>query len=362
MQWKEKLTQPFDLYELSRIRPYLMGIATLWITFYHSKFLNLFQSALLTKTHLLGFFTRVEAIGNCGVDLFFFLSGLGLYFSYSRLLESDPHPVRTFYRRRYGRVVPPILIVTILTFGLIEVADLANWAGGVFLYGYFVPSLTRGNFWYLSATMVFYLIFPLLHRLLRGKREIRRVIGLLVMALAAIVLMSTFFSEYFYTHAILIMTRVPVFVLGAYAGKLALRHQKIPRWIPLLAVPVSLALLVLIADVPLPNYGRYLEFAVFIPCLVLAHGYVFSQCKKRHFWSKAVAVVGVYSMEIYLIYESIYNHAGEVFHQNLENTGLVYALTCFAATLFLAVLLKMVAAQLTKAFAAQGEQSIQKLG
>ena len=356
MGWKDKMTKPFDLYEISRLRPYLMGIATLWITFYHSKYLNLFESAFLTKTRLMGLITRIESIGNCGVDLFFFLSGLGLYFSYSRLLEKDEHPVKTFYCRRYGRILPSILIVSILTFGLIEVADLANWAGGVFLYGYFVPWLTRGNFWYLSATVLFYLVFPLIHRGLRGERGAVSAAGMVLASVAAVVVVSNVFEEYFYTHAVLFMTRIPVFVLGAYAGKLCQRHQKVPVWIPMLTIPLSLVLLVLIADVPLPDYGRFFEFTVFVPCIVLAHAYVFSKFRKRGFLSRSVMVLGTYSMEIYLIYESVYNHAENLFPTSLEDTGLVYALTCFTATLVLAVLLKMAVGQLTRVFEAQGRE------
>ncbi|MBQ3705668.1 MAG: acyltransferase [Clostridia bacterium] len=352
MQWKAKLMKPFDLYEISRIRPYLMGIATLWITFYHSKYLNLFNSAFLTKTRLLGLFTRIESIGNCGVDLFFFLSGLGLYFSYARLQEEDPHPLKSFYQRRYGKILLPILLVTVVTFGLIQVDDLANWAGGVFLYGYFLPNLTRGNFWYLSAILVFYLFYPLLHRFLQGRREGLRAAGLIAAAVGAALLVRAAAKEYFYTHAILFMARLPVFILGAWAGKLCYRHQKVPMIVPLLAVPINLLLLVLIADRPLPDFPKFYEYAVFVPCIVLSHAYVFSKFRKRGFLTRSVAVIGTYSMEIYLIYESIYNHAGSLFHQ-MESTGLVYALTVFTATLVLAVLLRMVTDQLTRVYRAQ---------
>ena len=354
MRWKESLRKPFDLYEISRLRPYLMGIATLWITFYHSKYLNLFNSAFLTRTRLLGLVTRIESIGNCGVDLFFFLSGLGLYFSYTRLLESEPHPLRSFYLRRYGRILPPILIVSILTFGLIEVADLANWAGGVFLYGYYLPHLTRGNFWYLSATLLFYLIFPLIHRLLRGKHAGLNTVILILLAFIAVFIVSSVAEEYFYTHAILIMTRVPVFIMGIYMGKACFEHHTIPIWVPVSAIPLSFLLLVVIADAPLPDFYRFFEYAVFVPCIVLAHAYIFSKWKRRGFLSKCVMTIGTYSMEIYLIYESIYNHAENVFNTSLDNTGIVYALTVFTATLTLAVLLKLVADQLIRVFRSQG--------
>lgn len=353
MRWKEKLLKPFDLYAVSEARPYLMGIATLWITFYHCKYLDLFRSDFLARTRLLGLITRIEAIGNCGVDLFFFLSGLGLYFSYTRLRESDPRPVRSFYLRRYRRVVPTILIVTILTFGMAEKTDLANWAGGVFLYGFFVPGLTRGNFWFLSAILVLYLVFPLIHRGLRGGRGTAGALGMALGFLAAGLALRFLAEEYFFTHIALMLCRMPVFVLGAWMGRLCMEHRKVPAFVPLLAVPLSVLLLVLIADIPLDMDLRFYEYAALIPCIALAHACVFSLFRKRGFVSKAVTVVGGYSMEIYLIFETVYNRGdGLIFSP--EGTGLVYALTAFTATLVLAVLLKFTVGQLLRAYDALG--------
>lgn len=353
MRWKEKLTKPFDLFEISRVRPYLMGIATLWITFYHCKYLNLFNSAFLTRTRLLGLFTRVETIGNCGVDLFFFLSGLGLYFSYTRLREKEPHPLRAFYRRRYRKILPTILIVTVLTFGMVEKADLANWAGGVFLYGLYWPTLERGNFWYLSATVVLYLFFPLIYRGIQRKRAAAGTAGMILAAVALAMGLRTFAREYYYTHAILMVCRIPVFILGAYTGRLCCSHRKIPAWIPMLAVPLSAVLVILIADLPLDTEWRFYEYTALIPCLALAHAYVFSKFRKWGFLSRLVMMIGTYSMEIYLIFESVYNHGTDLIFSP-EDTGLVYALTAFTATLVLAVLLKEVVNRLLRVFDEQG--------
>ena len=358
MRWKEKLMRPFDLYEVSRIRPYLMGVATLWVTLYHCKYLNLFSSVFLTKTRLLGIITRIVAIGNCAVDLFFFLSGLGLYFSYTHLLEEDAHPLKTFYQRRYRRILPTILIVTILTYGLIEVEDLANWAGYVFLYGFWAPTLGRGNFWYFSAIIVFYLVFPLIHRAIRGTRGMINAAGIILASVVASLIVSMYAEHYFYTGGILALTRIPVFVLGACMGKLCARHQKIPVLIPLLAIPAAVGLVVLINDVPSlsQSYVRFYEFSVLVPSAVLGNAYVFSKFRKRGFLSKAIMLIGAYSMEIYLIFESIYNH-GVYLINSPDETGMVYALTVFTATLVLAILLKTVVNQLNRVFDAQADQT-----
>lgn len=359
MRWKEKLTKPFDLYEISRLRPYLMGLAALWITFYHSKYLNLFQSSFLTKTHLLGLVTRIDFIGNCGVDLFFFLSGLGLYFSYTRLLEKNPRPAGSFYRRRYGRILPTILIVTVLTYGLLPMENRSDWFGAVLLYGFFVPGRANGNFWYLSATMLFYLVFPLIHAALRGKRSTVSAAALVLAAFGLSFLIRFCFRDYYFAQGFfLFANRVPVFLLGAWMGKCCYEHRTVPRFVPMLSVPVSFLLLVLIADLPMEGYVRLYTYAAFVPCLVLAHAYAFSHLKKWGFFTKAVMAVGTCSMEIYLLYESIYNHAEGLFANSaFDETGLIYALTVFAATLVLAVLLKTVSAWLSRQFEAQSGSS-----
>ena len=361
MRWKEKLTKPFDLFEISRVRPYLMGIATLWITFYHCKYLNLFNSVFLTKTRLLGLFTRIESIGNCGVDLFFFLSGLGLYFSYTRLRENHPHPLKAFYRRRYRKILPTILIVTVLTFGMVEKTDLANWAGGVFLYGFYWPTLERGNFWYLSATVVLYLFFPLIYRGIQGKRASAGAAAMILAVVMLTLAVRAFAKEYYYTHAILMLCRIPVFILGVYTGRLSYEHRKIPVWIPLLAVPASVLLVILIADLPLDTEWRFYEFTALIPCLTLAHAYVFSKFRKRGFLTRLVMMIGTYSMEIYLIFESIYNHGNNLIFSP-DSMGLVYALTAFTATLVLAVLLRAVVDRLVRVYDTQGDPPVSGKG
>ena len=357
MQWKEKLTGPFDLYEISRARPYLMGIATLWITFYHSAYLNLFESAFLTKTHLLSLLTRVESIGNCGVDLFFFLSALGLYFSYTGSLEKDARPVKSFYARRFGRILPAILLAGLLTYALLPEPDLATWAGNVLLYGFFVPGLSTGRFWYLSATAALYLVFPLLHRALRGGRSGLRLFAVLGGIAGITVLFRFCFPDFYFAHAFyLFLNRLPVFVLGAYTGKLCHEHRKVPAGAALAAILLTVMLVVVIADFPLQDYQRLWEYILLVPCFVLAHAAVLSRFRKGGFVTKSVMTVGTLSMEIYLIYESVYYHAAGVFLTPPDATGLAYALTCFAATLILAVLLKAVAGQLTRVYRTQGEK------
>ena len=132
-----KRNAQFDLYALSESRPVMMGLAALWIVLFHSYRLDFFQSPLLSGLHLVGILNRLKETGNCGVDIFLFLSGLGLVFSWTRLREKSAHPVREFYRRRISRVLPSVLIVSVLYYGFIGTGSVSDWMGKIFLYGHF---------------------------------------------------------------------------------------------------------------------------------------------------------------------------------------------------------------------------------
>ena len=61
--------------DLSRYRGELMGIAMLFIILFH---------VYLPRQHA---FFGLHRLGNVGVDMFFFLSGIGLWYSWSKPLE-----------------------------------------------------------------------------------------------------------------------------------------------------------------------------------------------------------------------------------------------------------------------------------
>ena len=143
-------------------------------------------------------------------------------------------------------------------------------------------------------------------------------------------------------------------------GKLCLRHQKVPVLVPVLAVPAAILLVILINDCPLPFYDlRFYLFALLVPCIALGHAWVFSKFRRRGFLSKLVMMIGSYSMEIYLLFESVYNNGTSLFHSP-DGAGVIYALTAFAATLVLAVLLQLTVSRLTDVFDAQGGASSRK--
>ena len=82
-------------------RTAVMGAAALMILLFHF-------GACLYDSLQIPVVTRVLSCGNIGVDIFLFLSGIGLYCSVTK--DSRPLP---FYRRRISRVLIPTLAVSL---------------------------------------------------------------------------------------------------------------------------------------------------------------------------------------------------------------------------------------------------------
>lgn len=216
-------------------RKMIMGFAALWIAFFHSKYLVFADSRTLQLLRLAEPLDFLRSIGNCGVDFFLFLSGFGLYHSLSR-----DGAVRPFYRRRFRRVLPATLIVSILVTAMTGVDSLREYCARAFLYGLFLPGCRFWHFWYCSFLLVLYLLYPLMHKLLK-RYDLSAALGLAAASVALTLLLRRFAPDYFYQIEIG-TTRIPAFVLGAWVGKRSLRGDSLPGWTAPAALLLALAL------------------------------------------------------------------------------------------------------------------------
>ena len=111
-----------NLNVISQERSGVFGLAILWIMLFHSS-LRFDWPPL----HL------IKATGYCGVDVFLFLSGIGLYYS----MENDPSPAH-FYKKRALRVLLPYAVVAVF------------YEGGRCLLGHITPAETMANVTFVS--------------------------------------------------------------------------------------------------------------------------------------------------------------------------------------------------------------------
>ncbi len=340
----------FDLHAVSLVRPHLLGLATLWVVLFHSYSLNFLASSWLGKLHLAGVLNRLKETGNCGVDVFLFLSGLGLSFSMCALRASGaPHPVRTFYARRFSRILPPVLIVSLLYYGFSGAGSLWEWLGKVFLFGSFLHVQDVIGYWYFALLILLYLCFPLMD-LAHRKGGAAGIVCMILLSGILTAAVRHFFPVWFERLEIM-LTRVPVFLMGMLIAPYCRGHARIPRWIPLLCLPLAAAGLFLIPRIPahLLFLRRY-AYAVWTVTLVLSDALLFGRPgRKRAPIYRSICLLGTYSMEMYLLYENLYTRNPFRF-RSVDGVGAVYALTVFTAALALSVLLQTAVRELREAY------------
>ena len=324
-------------------RKMIMGFATLWIAFFHSKYLVFADSRTLQLLHLAEPLDFLRSIGNCGVDFFLFLSGFGLYHSLSR-----DGAVRPFYRRRFLRVLPATLIVSILVTAMIGADSLREYCARAFLYGLFLPGCRFWRFWYCSFLLLLYLLYPLIHRLL-ARFDLGAALGLAAASVALTLLLRRFAPDYFYQIEIG-TTRIPIFVFGAWVGKRSLRDDRLPGWAGPAALLLALGCLCFLYHLKLPGGYKFVWRYLYLPpvlLLILSMSWLDAHVHGRGL-RRVLEFFGEYSLEFYLTYESLYLSL-RGFFKSSDNVGVTYALPCFVAALLLSLALKRAVAVLTKA-------------
>ena len=195
--------------DLLKHRNVWMGIAMIWVIWYHSRLIPGFAPLRYLYT-----------LGYGGVDIFLFASGIGCFLS----LQKDPDPFR-FLKRRFARLCPTYLCFILIWLAVRAIfepmpatAAIGNLLG--------IQNLTgHGNDfnWYISALLILYLLAPLFHSMILQIKKVRThaaVIALLVL------LSVPFWGE---DNLIITVTRVPVFYVGMVFGSVCHRCETLPK-------------------------------------------------------------------------------------------------------------------------------------
>ncbi|MEC4888432.1 MAG: acyltransferase [Nitrospira sp.] len=205
------------LQKISRYRTEIMGMAILWVVLFHARID--FPSALFLPVQF------VKDLGYGAVDLFFFLSGFGLFCSWSKGCT-----VREFYTARLMRILPTYWIAVALYYGIewfsngtVSIVRVAAMATGLNFYLY-----NDKFFWFVPAIVACYLLFPFLVRWIRFNTGTRHLAGNVLVALFATLLLSLAITATEFSYLLIFTLRLPVFVLGIYAGYVYVHQQDQP--------------------------------------------------------------------------------------------------------------------------------------
>ena len=234
----------FTLQDISTCRSALMGIAILWVVFYHFGF----------HTPIISHVTR---FGYTGVDIFMFLSGFGLFYSLQK-----KQGLSNYLKKRVVRIFPSYFLIGIALSlfcypdenfwnYLWRCSTLGFWTNGIY-YEWFIPSI-----------VTLYCLFPFAFKLLAHDKT--RQYQLLTVCCLVISIYTVFDNDIIDNWHFLLVYRIPVFLFGALtAFYIAKQHsQKEYNWIGIIGVFIFVGFFII------PELRtRYIAFTFLTPLII----------------------------------------------------------------------------------------------
>ncbi len=275
--------------DLSRYRGELMGAAIFFIVLFHVE---------LPRSDT---FFGLRRCGNIGVDMFLFLSGIGLWFSWVK----NPS-TKQFYKRRLLRIFPAWLIMSSLYY-----IPRFDWKTGsiVDLIGDITMNWDfwlhdEGTFWYIPAIMMLYLWAPLYMRLIQRSPSWR---WLPVMMMVWCICVQWVIPIHKAVgHIEIFWSRLPIFFLGINCGEWVRTEKKMEKGAWGLLILTFLATASACIYLEQVRHGRFPLFAermIYIPLtisLLLLLAEVFRHTPS---WlNRGTSFLGTISLELYLIH------------------------------------------------------------
>lgn len=321
------MKKKWNLYNISESRGILMGIATLIVAFFHCYSYHF--ERIITNNSIADFFYFLRKMGNIGVDIFLFLSAIGLYFSFSKASS-----IKNFYKKRIIRIVPSIIIVASIYY-LIKGVDILSFIKGVTLTSFYIDGIR--DFWYFALIIVLYFIYPLLFKIIE-KKDYKGLIIMLFVSIMSTVLLMNLMPTY-YSKIEIALTRIPVFLIGIYVGKQVMLKKEIPELSMIAFFIIFLASNIVLYNFKISPYiyVRYIYCFLGISIVFLI-SYLHSRIKFQRS-DKFLIYIGTYSMEVYLIFEKLCLAVKGIKNMPIKNNFVFYTIM-FAVTIGLSFLLK----------------------
>ena len=278
---------------ISAHRAELMGLSAFLVLFFHV-WVPLFRSVPVLRQGE-GFFKRIIYFS---VDIFFFLSGMGLPRSMEKSSLSE------FYYRRIRRIAFPFLFAALLSW------PVRDWGIKDFFYaitglGFWTTTIYY-FLWFIPAIFTLYILFPLYYRFLSSSGHPIRFTAI---ALSIWLLFSILGRTMIREDAYGFINRIPIFLIGVLLGDLSRRNISIS--LPLYPCYAFLILGLYLAY--RTNYtGLYLlvpESNCFLPSLFIAlslcplFSLLMEKLQRGNVIQRFLVFLGSISLELYCVQE-----------------------------------------------------------
>ena len=278
---------------ISTYRTELMGLAILGVMWGH----------LMNETWQPVIFSQLaRLIHTAG---FIFLSGFGLYYAFQKNKNT-----KSFYKKRLIRIITPFVFITYWFF-------ITAYACGEESLLQFIADLTTTRFWiygeahswamwYVSATVLLYLLFPLIYRtLFIGKKTIY---GLSVITILYIMALWTIAQLYpaYWINTRIFWARLIMFPLGIFSGHLAYQ-SKAASLIQIVIYFIGCSLLAIIAKLWIDDeIYAVARTLIGLPLVTILLYYLAKLNWTSNLVFKPLQFLGIHSYELYLIHVIIF--------------------------------------------------------
>lgn len=285
---------------LSDKRAYLMGIAMLSIMLFH-------QSWIVDRNPFFSFF---HIYGNWGVDLFFFVSGFGLYYSLKK-----NNCIISFYCRRIIRILPLCIAFGIFRYIVDHILPVGKggYPTGVHEISTDWITLLSLDKWFISVIIIYYMLMPLIYYSI--ERYGKHILLLLYLLWGAFFLMGILNItplSFFYSYVM----RFPSFCIGAIVAAGCVQFTNFYIICGLLPVVLALVYKFLMMAGYMEDGSKYdsfnflfLSFGIVSVCTLIAK--TLSICEDNvigNFFLRGLKYIGIHSLELYLVHEFVYRY------------------------------------------------------
>ena len=296
---------------LSKYRTEIYGIATLMIMVFHCQVI----------IPLSGVINFINSHLNYGVDIFLIMSGICIYFSFSK----DQNYIR-FMKKRFDRTLIPYLVITPFFWiwkdliAELDILDFVYNITGLSLIlsrenNYLV--IGKPQIWYVAFILAMYAVYPIIYKALftvTEKQKNKNFVLLITIIVALIIFLQYYVPE---TYKLLevSVTRTPAFIIGCYLGKQVKENKPFKIYDFLLFfsfIPIKILHTLFVKTETAKNilsfrylgiFGSFLIIFVAIAFLIITDRIKFIKVPLN----KILCFFGNLSLEIYMIHVFIYN-------------------------------------------------------
>jgi len=280
------------IYLLSKYRNMLMGIAIFEVMLGHVvSWLEISYPNAILGFVIARMYYTVHTPG------FLLLSGLGLYYSFSK--NND---VSSFYLRRMQRMWLPFMIIAAVFYAVILLKEgafnIVSYLGLVTALGYWFGDT---NMWYIALSIILYAIFPVAYKWMKINWKLHTII-IVVFTLLLGYLLNTFVPSYF-EKVFLAIPKIPMFFVGVYIGYLIKENVKVN--LPRMGILCLIVSIFFFGLSRINHFFMYYSDLALFPTTIWIVAYLYSKLENFKIIQCLIKIwswFGKYTLELYVLH------------------------------------------------------------